>query len=87
LPDADARQKRQFAQLVAFTQKLWRDGEFTRDEFFWKKPDRSSPAKWDSSCEPLRAYFHDEVIGKLPAPSAATAGRRLWPSSAIAITP
>ena len=43
--DPAVRQKRQFDQLVAFTQKLWRDSESVRDEFFWNKPDTSSPEK------------------------------------------
>jgi dienelactone hydrolase len=63
------RQKRQFDQLVAYTQKLWRDSELTRDAFFWKKTDASSPENWQKSCNPLRAYFWEEVIGKLPPPT------------------
>ncbi|HTK76486.1 MAG TPA: dienelactone hydrolase family protein, partial [Gemmataceae bacterium] len=67
--DSGARQRRQLDQLVAYTQKLWRDSEFTRDAFFWKKTDSSSPEKWQKSCDPLRAYFWEEVIGKLPPPT------------------
>src|SRR5262245_28925654 len=67
--DPTARQKRQFDQLVAHVQKLWRDSEFARDAFFWKKTDSSSPEKWQKSCDPLRAYFWEEVIGKLPPPT------------------
>jgi dienelactone hydrolase len=67
--DPTARQHRQFDQLVAYTQKLWRDSESVRNEFFWKKTDPSSPAKWQKSCEPLRTYFWEEVIGKLPPPT------------------
>ncbi|MBY0514450.1 MAG: dienelactone hydrolase family protein, partial [Gemmataceae bacterium] len=66
--DAAARQKRQFDQLVAYTQRLWRVSEDTRREF-WKKADASSPAAWEKSCEWYRDYFHTEVIGKLPDPS------------------
>jgi dienelactone hydrolase len=66
--DAAARQKRQFDQLVAFTQKLWRDSEATR-KAFWAKADASSPAAWEKSCEAYRDYFHNEVIGKLPEPT------------------
>ncbi len=61
-------QKRQFDQLVAYTQKLWRDSDRTRGEF-WKRADAKSPEVWEKSCEPLRAYFHEEVIGKLPDPT------------------
>jgi dienelactone hydrolase len=66
--DPAARQKRQFDQLVAFTQKLWRDSDATRNEF-WKKADASSPEAWEKSCEWYRDYFHNEVIGKLPEPT------------------
>ena len=59
------REKRQFDQLVAFTQKLWRDSEAVREPF-WCKVDTSSPEKYEKSSEPIRNYFCEEVIGKLP---------------------
>jgi dienelactone hydrolase len=68
VPDPVARQKRQFDQLVGYTQKLWRDSDATRKEF-WKKADASSPEAWEKSCEWYRDYFHSEVIGKLPEPT------------------
>jgi dienelactone hydrolase len=68
LPDPAARHKRQFDQLVAFTQKLWRDSESVRKDF-WKKADASSPETWEKSCDWYREYFHTEVIGKLPEPT------------------
>jgi hypothetical protein len=68
LPPAAERQKRQFDQLVAFTQRLWRDSDATRKEF-WKKADASSPEAWEKSGEWYRDYFHTEVIGKLPEPT------------------
>jgi dienelactone hydrolase len=67
--DPAASQKRQFDQLTAYTQKLWRDSESVRNNFFWKRTDQSSPDKWQKSCDPLRAYFWEEVIGKLPPPT------------------
>jgi dienelactone hydrolase len=66
--DATPRQKRQFDQLVAFTQKLWRQSEPVRKEF-WAKADTSSPEKWEQSCEYYRDYFWNEIIGKLPKQS------------------
>jgi dienelactone hydrolase len=66
--DPVARQKRQFDQLVSYTQKLWRDSEATR-KAYWAKADASSPAAWEKSCEAYREYFHSEVIGKLPEPT------------------
>jgi dienelactone hydrolase len=66
--DPAARHKRQFDQLVAFTQKLWRDSDAKR-KAFWSKADASSPEAWEKSCEWYRDYFHTEVIGKLPEPT------------------
>jgi dienelactone hydrolase len=68
LPDPAARHRRQFDQLVAHVQKLWRDSDATRKEF-WKKADASSPEAWEKSCDWYREYLHSEVIGKLPEPS------------------
>lgn len=59
---------RQFDQLVAYTQKLWRDSEATR-KAFWKKADASGPESWEKSCDWYRDHFHKEVIGKLPDPT------------------
>jgi dienelactone hydrolase len=66
--DPTIRHKRQFDQLVAYTQKLWRDSEAVRKEF-WKKADAKSPEAWEKSCDWYRDYFHTEVIGKLPEPT------------------
>jgi dienelactone hydrolase len=64
------RQKRQFDQLVAFTQQLTRDSERRRQERFWSRLDLSSPAKYQKSTASFRKQFWEEVIGKLPAPTA-----------------
>jgi dienelactone hydrolase len=66
--DPAARQKRQFDQLVAFTQKLMRDSRRYRDEHFWAKLDTSSLANYEKSIAPFREQFRTEVIGKLPDP-------------------
>jgi dienelactone hydrolase len=67
--DSDARQKRQFDQLLAFTQKLMRDSEYRRQETFWNKIDTSSLEKYQTSTAPFRKQLWEEVIGKLPEPS------------------
>ena len=67
-PGYAARHKRQFDQLVSYIQKLWRDSDAVRKEY-WKNADASSPQKWETSCETYRNYFHSEVIGKLPEPT------------------
>ncbi|MFL5245125.1 MAG: dienelactone hydrolase family protein [Gemmataceae bacterium] len=67
--DPAPRQKRQFDQLVAFTQNLLHQSEYRRQETFWAKFDTSSLEKYQKSCEPFRKEFWEEVIGKLPAPT------------------
>jgi dienelactone hydrolase len=67
-PDSAARQKRQFDQLVAFTQKLWRESDAVR-KAYWAKADYKSLEAYEKSTEPYREYFHSEVIGKLPEPT------------------
>jgi dienelactone hydrolase len=67
--DPALRQKRQFDQLVAFTQKLMRDSERYRQQHFWAKLDTSSLEKYQKSCEPFRKQLWEEVLGKLPAPT------------------
>jgi dienelactone hydrolase len=67
--DPAARQKRQFGQLVDFTQKLMRDSESNRAASFWAKLDTSSLEKYEKSAEPFRKQLWEEVIGKLPDPT------------------
>jgi cephalosporin-C deacetylase-like acetyl esterase len=67
--DPTPRQKRQFDQLVAFTQKLMRDSERYRQKHFWDKLDTSSLEKYQKACEPFRKQLWEEVLGKLPDPS------------------
>ncbi len=65
--DPEPRQKRQFDQLVAFTQKLWRESEPIQGRF--AKCDFTSPENYEKSIEPIRKFFSEEVIGALPAPT------------------
>ncbi|MSR53877.1 MAG: hypothetical protein EXS09_11405 [Gemmataceae bacterium] len=66
--DPTTPHKRQFDQLVAFSQKVWRDSEPVRAQRF-AKVDVSSPEKYEASIQPIRKFFDEEVIGKLPAPT------------------
>jgi dienelactone hydrolase len=66
--DPAARQKRQFDQLVAFTQRLWRTSDDTR-RAFWGKATPAAAQAWERSCQYYRNYFWDEVIGRLPKPT------------------
>jgi cephalosporin-C deacetylase-like acetyl esterase len=67
--DTDQRRKRQFDELVDYTQNLLGPSMKRRQEFVWSRLDTSSVEKFKKSQEPLRDYFWDEVIGKLPAPT------------------
>lgn len=63
------RQKRQFDQLVDYTQKLLPASKHEREKFFWSKLDTSSVDKFKKSQEPLREHFWQELMGKLPEPN------------------
>jgi dienelactone hydrolase len=67
--DPATRHKRQFDQLVAFTQQVMRDCEHVRATNFWAKLDTSSLERYKASCEPFRRQLWDEILGKLPAPT------------------
>ncbi len=67
--DPAPRQKRQFDQLVAFTQKLLVNPETVREKFFWSRLDTSSLANYEKSTQQLRKELWENVIGKLPQPS------------------
>jgi hypothetical protein len=70
LLDPESRRRRQFDELVDYTQKLMPDAVQRRKEFVWDKLDTSSLDKFKKSQEPLRRYFHENVIGMLPEPTA-----------------
>jgi dienelactone hydrolase len=67
--DPSPRLHRQFDQLVAHTQRvIGESGE--KRAVFWSKADTSSIEAWNRTKQPLRNYIWDEVIGRLPDPSA-----------------
>ena len=66
--DYEARQQRQFMQLVNLTQRFLREAASRRQEFFWDKTDTSSLKRWEETCTDAKAYFWDEVIGRCPPP-------------------
>ncbi|MFN0056175.1 MAG: dienelactone hydrolase family protein [Planctomycetales bacterium] len=72
--DPQIRQKRQFDELVEFTQKLLRRSARVRDQI-WSKADRSSLDKWNQTVEAYRDMVYDEMIGRLPAPTIDPAVR------------
>lgn len=67
-PDATARMRRQFDELVGFTQALVRESPKRRAEF-WAKSDPSSPESWKRTTKFYRDYLWEEMIGRLPDPN------------------
>ncbi|MBI2929144.1 MAG: dienelactone hydrolase family protein, partial [Verrucomicrobia bacterium] len=65
LPDATARAKRQYLQLLEDTQQLMRESEYTRREF-WKKADFKTLAGFTNSFGSYRDHFRDEIVGMIP---------------------
>jgi dienelactone hydrolase len=65
--DPTPRLRRQFDQLVAFTQNVIARSPETRERF-WSKADSTTPARWTESTQSYREYIWDEVIGRLPNP-------------------
>ena len=72
--DAAVRLRRQFDELVEFSQQVVRQSEFTRREF-WSHADHSSADAWDRSLDHYRDYFWNEVMGRLPDPTEPLAAR------------
>ena len=62
LPEQN-RQERQVRELQEFTQRLMRESEKVRDEFFW------NPVRKSASMESFRKTFWEDVIGRFPDPS------------------
>jgi dienelactone hydrolase len=77
--DPVVRQRRQFRQMVDFTQMLVRAAPNARAEF-WSKANPSSVESWNRTKEPYRRHLWEEVLGKLPPPSEPLAAqtRRLY---------
>lgn len=63
------RQHRQVKALEDYTQRLFRESERARADFFWSKAKATSPAEWANARGPLKDYFWEEVIGRFPSPT------------------
>ena len=75
------RQQRQVKELEEYTQRLLRDSERDRVDFFWSKLKVTSPQDWETSCVPFRQILWEELIGRLPSPALPlnARSRRLEP--------
>lgn len=69
--DSNLRLKRQFDQLVDFTQDLMRESEYTRKSY-WSQADRQSRSveKWVETTKSYREKFYNDVIGHFELPLA-----------------
>ncbi|MEW5974262.1 MAG: hypothetical protein AB1898_00510 [Acidobacteriota bacterium] len=61
------RMKRQFLQLVNFTQRMVNRSPRNREKF-WATADASSPERWNETTRGHRRYLWEEVFGRLPDP-------------------
>ncbi|MGH8693924.1 MAG: dienelactone hydrolase family protein, partial [Burkholderiales bacterium] len=66
--DPSPRLRRQFDDLVSYTQLLVRQSPARRAEF-WSTADASSPERWKETTRFHRDYIWEEMIGRLPPPS------------------
>ncbi len=66
--DPTPRLRRQFNQMVDFTQALIRKSPDRRRDF-WKKADASSIPRWKTTTTFYRNYLWDEVIGRISSPT------------------
>lgn len=66
--DARKRRDRQVKQLVDHTQWLIGESERTRAEF-WSRAKPTSLAAWVEACREYKAYFWDNIIGRLAVPN------------------
>lgn len=82
--DPGPRQQRQVKELEDHTQKLLRESERARAEFFWHKLPAGSVDNWRTSSVPFKQLLWEEVTGRLPAPAlpANARARRIEPSTA-----
>lgn len=66
--DPAVRQQRQVKQLEEHTQRLYRQSEPVRAEFFWSKNKPTSTQEWANAVAPFRKAFWEDVIGRFPSP-------------------
>jgi dienelactone hydrolase len=63
--DPATRQRRQFEEMIDFTQALARDSERVRYAA-WDKTEKLKPEEWERLAPSYRAQLWDDVIGRLP---------------------
>lgn len=67
LPDPKRRLKRQFDEMLEWTQALMRESEYIR-QAYWADADATNVDSWVKTTRRYRKRFHEELIGALPEP-------------------
>lgn len=67
--NVEARQKRQFDELVDYTQKRMPEAVQKRKQHVWDRLDVKSPEAFVKSQEPVRASFLNDIVGNMPEPN------------------
>lgn len=67
--DLNERQHQQLLELQEFTQRLLRESEPVRTEFFWKNLKPASTGEWANATAPYKAKFWADNIGRLASAS------------------
>lgn len=70
--DPALRQRRAVAELVAHTQRLMRESERARREFFWARLQTDSLARFAASTRPMRDFLAAELLGVFTHTPGAT---------------
>ena len=73
--DVAERQQRQVRQLETHTQRLMRESEQARVDFFWNKIKAAAPENWESATQDHKTYFQREVIGQFSNPMLTASPR------------
>lgn len=66
--DPQARERRQFQQLVDYWQGRLERSERVRNGVFWNRIGKSTPEEWQAKRKAFQTQMWDEVIGRLPKP-------------------
>lgn len=66
--DFSARKQRQVVELECYTQRMIDSSRHVREYFFWDKLEYTTPDDWEMQTEEYRAYFWENIIGKISDP-------------------
>src|SRR5262249_33278578 len=64
--DATARLKRQFAEILHYSERLIDESAYAREAFLSKLDTRQGVRDYIASAKPYRAYFGEKILGRIP---------------------